>query len=287
MGPVTSEARGNIMKKRNIIALMAALCIAAALLCGCSQVGRNGGDDSGLPALVIGSDEYEPFNYMDENGEFKGIDVELAEEACRRMGYRPVFKRIIWEETNRYLEDDEVACLWGSFTMSDREDQYEWVGPYMYSRQVVAVRADSDIYRLSDLAGKRVAVQATSKPEKIFMEGTDTRIPEIKALYSFSTMDDIYSCLRKNYADAIAGHEGALSSFMSTSPDNYRMLDESLYTSELGVAFEKGKHRNMAERLNDTLNEMKNDGTTAKIVQKYGLNGDYALKGQAAADDVD
>ncbi len=59
------------------------------------------------------------------------------------------------------------------------------------------------------------------------------------------------------------------------------------HRSELGVAFEKGKHRNMAERLSDTLNEMKNDGTTAKIVQKYGLNGDYELKGQAAADDVD
>ena len=262
-------------------------CIAAVLCCGCSQDGNDAGKDDRLPELVIGSDEYEPFNYIDENGEFKGIDVELAEEACRRMGYRPVFKRIIWEEKNRYLEDEEVACLWGSFTMTDREDEYEWAGPYMYSRQVVVVRADSDIHRLSDLAGKRVAVQATSKPEKIFMEGTDARIPEIKALYSFSTMDDIYSCLRKNYADAIAGHEGALSSFMSTSPGNYRMLDESLYTSELGVAFEKGRHRNMAERLDDTLNEMKNDGTTAKIVQKYGLNGDYALKGQAAADDID
>lgn len=267
------------MKKRNILALVAA-CIAAVLCCGCTQNIISSGADSGLPILVIGSDEYEPFNYINENGEFAGIDVELAQEACKRMGYRPVFKRIVWDEKNRYLHDNEVICLWGSFTMTDREDQYEWAGPYMYSRQVVVVRADSDIRELSDLRGKRVAVQVTSKPESIFMGKMSVNVPEIEALYSFSAMDDIYSCLRKNYADAIAGHEGALSSFMKSSPENYRMLDGSIYTSQLGVAFEKGSHHDIAVRLTDTLNEMKNDGTTAKIIEKYGLNSDYALKGQ-------
>ena len=46
--------------------------------------------------------------------------------------------------------------------MSGRETKYQWAGPYMYSRQVVAVRADSDIQSLSDLAGKRIGVQATT-----------------------------------------------------------------------------------------------------------------------------
>lgn len=274
------------MRKKIIFALAAlAVAVGAVMLCGCSQGGAAAEPDEGLPELVIGSDEYEPFNYIDENGDHAGIDVELAEEACSRLGYRPVFKRLVWEKKNEVLEDGGVDCLWGSFTMTDREDQYEWAGPYMYSRQIVVVRSNSEIYRLSDLAGKRVAVQATSKPESVFLERTDPRIPEVEAIYSFSTMDEIYSCLRKKYTDAIAGHEGALSSFMMTSPQNYRMLDESLYTSELGVAFKKGTHRNIAMQLTDILNDMKNDGTTEKIVEKYGLDGGYALKGQTEADD--
>ena len=38
--------------------------------------------------------------------------------------------------------------------MDGREQLYRWVGPYMVSRQVVAVNADSSIETLADLAGK-------------------------------------------------------------------------------------------------------------------------------------
>ena len=40
---------------------------------------------------ACGSDDYEPYSYLDETGEFTGIDVDLAREACRRLGYRPEF----------------------------------------------------------------------------------------------------------------------------------------------------------------------------------------------------
>ena len=42
--------------------------------------------------LMIGCDEYKPYNYFDENGNLVGIDADLAEEACHRMGYEPVYE---------------------------------------------------------------------------------------------------------------------------------------------------------------------------------------------------
>ena len=47
--------------------------------------------------IIIGGDNYPPFNYTDENGNPAGIDVELAKEAFHRMGYKPVFVNIDWE----------------------------------------------------------------------------------------------------------------------------------------------------------------------------------------------
>ena len=41
---------------------------------------------------MIGCDEYKPYNYFDENGNLVGIDADLAEEACHRMGYEPVYE---------------------------------------------------------------------------------------------------------------------------------------------------------------------------------------------------
>lgn len=233
-----------------------------------------------LPELIIGSDDYEPYNYIDDDGNYAGVDVELAKEACRRMGYKPVFKQIVWENKDDYLASGEVDCLWGSFTMTGREDMYRWVGPYLYSRQVVVVKSSSDIYSLSDLAGKRVAVQATTKPESILLDGEDNRIPEVGAVYSFSNMDELYACLRKGYADAIAGHESALNAFVETSPGTYRELDESLYVSGLGIAFDKDDNRELIDELERTLKEMQEDGTTRQIIEKYGISPDISLEAE-------
>ena len=47
--------------------------------------------------------------------------------------------------------------------MDGRENDYQWAGPYLVSRQVIAVSAQSSIERMSDLAGKTIAVQATGQ----------------------------------------------------------------------------------------------------------------------------
>ena len=230
-----------------------------------------------LPVLIIGSDDYEPYNYVGADGTRQGVDVELATEALRRMGYTAQFRRIVWENKNEYLKDGTVDCLWGSFSMNGRENDYTWAGPYLYSRQVVVARKDSGIASLADLEGKRIAVQVTSKAAGVLIQGNDPRIPEVAAVYCFSTMDEVYACMRKNYADAIAGHENALKTMVNDAPESFVTLPEDLYVSQLGVAFQKDTHEEVAAKLAQTLGEMRADGTIAQIVQKYGLDVNAAL----------
>ena len=115
--------------------------------------------------IIIGCDMYAPYTYKNGTGEFVGVDVDFATEAFGRLGYAVQFREIVWENKQSYLDSGEVDCLWSCFTMSGREDEYTWAGPYLYSRQVAMVRADSDYTELSQLAGRRAAVQA-SRPER-------------------------------------------------------------------------------------------------------------------------
>ena len=130
------------MRMKKLRQIIAACMTGCVLLAGCGSTATEDTQQSSkLPQLVIGSDSYEPFNYINEDGEFAGVDVELAQEACRRIGYEPVFTQIVWEDKDEYLEEGSVDCLWGSFTMTGREEEYTWVGPYLNSRQVVVVHA--------------------------------------------------------------------------------------------------------------------------------------------------
>ena len=267
------------MRIKKYLSYLFLILISVGMLCGCSAPGFAQTD--ALPKLVIGSDNYRPYNYIDENSEPAGIDVELAKEACRRMGYTPVFKQINWDEKDALLEAGTVDCLWGSFSMNGREEKYLWAGPYMYSRQVVAVLKDSDIQTLSDLKNKRIAVQSSSKPEEIFSKRTNDQIPKVKNIYCLLDMDEVVSALRKDYVDACAGHAEALAELLQNIGGSYRFLEEDLIRSELGVAFSATGDSQLRDRLNETLIEMREDGTVQKILESYGLDTEKALGGIA------
>ena len=85
-------------------------------------------------------------------------------------------------------------------------------------------------------------------------------------------MDEVFAALRKNYVDAICGHESALLSFIDTAPDEYRLLDDSLFSTKLGVAFADEYDSGFVSLLEETLRGMLSDGTVAEIVEKYGLD---------------
>ena len=84
-----------MMKRiKTLVLLILTVLLVAGVLCGCAaQTGEQPGISS-LPHITIGSDTYPPFVYLDNNGDPTGIDVEIAVEAFRRMGYQAVFTTI-------------------------------------------------------------------------------------------------------------------------------------------------------------------------------------------------
>lgn len=272
------EMGRRILKKTCLIVMAAGILgTSAGVLGGCRVQKEQNKSDKEI--VKVGIDSFEPYSYLDINGEYAGIDIELAKKAFEKLGYEPEFQIIPWEDKNKYLEDGTIDCIWSCYSMTDREDKYQWAGPYLYSRQVVAVRADSDIYTLDDLEGKRIGVQATTKAENIFLHIVDSKLPDVGQVNSFSTTEEIFAVLRKGYVDAIAGHEALIGKLTNDGTGAYRMLEESPYVSEIGVAFAKGTHQDMAESLTRALIEMKNDGIVGEIVQKYGLDPEKTVWG--------
>ena len=254
--------------KRCVGLVLACLMVMGLLSCGAPQEKP----DTSLPKLLIGSDTYPPYVYMDNNGDITGLDVEIAREALRRMGYQAQFISINWERKKELVNKGDIDCIWGCFSMNGREDDYQWAGPYMVSREVVAVNEHSDIQTLSDLAGRSVAVQATTKPEEIFLVRPTDDIPEVGVVLSLEDRSVQYATLDSGYVDAIAAHEETIEQYMEDYGANFRFLEPPLLVSGIGVAFSNDDPRGLADELTKTLAEMRQDGTLFAIVSRYLAN---------------
>ena len=256
------------MKGKRVIAGILLVGILALSLTGCKNTDSSK-KETEKPVITLGSDNYPPYNYLNEDGVPTGIDVELATEAFKRMGYQVNVVQIDWEDKKELVEKGDIDCIMGCFSMEGRLDDYRWAGPYIASRQVVAVNESSDIYKLSDLEGKNLAVQSTTKPEGIFLNHTDERIPKLGNLISLGHRELIYTFLGKGYVDAVAAHEESIVQYMKDYDASFRILDEPLMLTGIGVAFAKNDDRGICEQMEQTLEEMRQDGTTLKIVGKY------------------
>lgn len=274
-GGVAGAHKG-VVSRRGFLA--GAFALAGATAFSFSGCGSPQSADANLKTIVIGSDSYPPANYLDENGEPAGFDVDISKAAFARMGYKPTFTYINWEDKNDLLASGEIDCLMGCFSMTGRESDYNWAGPYMRSRQVVAVNPSSDIETLADLEGKVVAVQVTSKPESIILNRLKEGLPQVGKVYSFADRSLLYPALSKGYVDAVAAHEVSILQYEADYDAEYRILDESLLEVGLGVAFYKEDERGIAGQLDKVFEEMLADGSMEQLISAYYDNASDYVK---------
>ena len=232
------------MKSKYMAVIPFLFAFGILLISGCSvTTQKSTSSQENMLEIIIGSDDFPPFNYSDENGEPAGIDVDIANEALGRLGYKPVFTKIVWDDKDKDLENK--------------------------SRQVVAVNKNSNIKKLSDLSGKVIAVQASTKPEDIFLDRTNLSIPLVKDVYSLENRKLLFTSLGKGYVDAIAAHETSIQQYIKDYGAKIRILDEAILTTGIGVAFPENTDSELPEKLTEIFKEMRKDGSEEKILKKY------------------
>lgn len=262
----------NGMGNQKYIAIAVLLCMVLLIFCSCGKkAAEEEVQEELLPEIVVGCNDYSPFCYIGTDGEAAGTDISLAKEAFQRMGYRARFRFIDWGERDQLLEAGEIDCLWCCFCMDGREKEYQWVGPYMYTFPIVAVKRSSSITTVEELEGKSIAVQAGSKGEEILLCAEENHLPQFKAIFSMQNRELIYSFLRKGYADALVSQEISILKYIRDydMEEEIRILDKPLKCMGLGVAFSLHDTRGLAPRLDETLREMYEDGTSEALLRTY------------------
>ncbi len=244
-----------------------------------SETGAVEGEESGNTFTVGFDQDFPPFGYVGDDGEFTGFDIEMATECAKRMGKEIKLQPIDWDAKDMELESGTIDCIWNGFTVNGREDQYTWSDPYMDNTQVVIVKKDSGIETLADLSGKIVEVQKESSAQSALEDEEHTELlASFGGFLQVAEYNTAFMDLESGAVDAIAIDIGVANFQLEGKEDDYVILEEVISSEQYAVGFLKGNEA-LRDEVQSTLLEMAEDGTFAEISDRYFGYDVCTLKG--------
>ena len=216
--------------------------------------------------LVVGVTEFEPMDYLDENGEWTGFDADMAREVGAILGVDVEFSSIDWNNKIFELDNKSIDCLWNGMTITEEiTTAASATNPYANNGQVVVVKSDvADQYQTEEsLADLTFAVEAGSAGQAaaeeaglnfITVNAQADAVMEVAAGTSDACVIDMLMAI------AMLG-EGTDYADMTYT---VTLTDE-----EYGIGCRQGS--DLVDAINDAMKQLYDDGTMMEIAEKYNL----------------
>ena len=92
--------------------------------------------------LVMGTNaEFAPFEYMDDNNEIAGYDIEIAKEIARKLGRELVIENMNFDSLIAALSSGKVDMVIAGMTVDEeRKQQVDFSDSYYKAAQVIIVK---------------------------------------------------------------------------------------------------------------------------------------------------
>ena len=252
--------------KRLGITLLILTVIVIGTGCGKSKVNDNKDE------IVIGYDNtYFPMGFLDENGEIVGFDIDLAKETFKRLGMEVKFQSIDWSMKEIELKSGNIDAIWNGYSLTEeRKEKVSYTDPYMKNDQIIVTLKDSAIKTKDDLKGKRVGTQLGSsgmealEKDKEIINSINGKQPIL-----FDTFDKVFRDLEAGRIDALVGDETLIKYYINQKgKERYKILEENFGTEDYVVAFRKDD-TSLRDKVNNTINKIKEDKSFDKIYNKW------------------
>jgi polar amino acid transport system substrate-binding protein len=259
--------------KIRILSLLLLSAVAVFMVSGC---GKKAADDKAFEqikekgVMVVGLDDaFPPMGYRSKDkNEIVGFDIDLANEAAKRLGIKAEFKPVAWDGIIFSLNKGDIDVVWNGMTITkEREEKILFSKPYMNNRQIIMVNKDSNIKTIADLKGKTVGLQLGSSSEKALNTRPEI-VKELKELKKYENNTLALMDLESKRTDAVVIDEIVGRWSMAQKPGFFVVLEEDLGKELYGVGIRK-TDGSLKEALDKVLDEIKNDEAGDKISRKW------------------
>lgn len=216
--------------------------------------------------LVVGVTDFEPMDYLDEEGNWIGFDADMATAFAESLGVKVEFVEIDWDNKILELNNKSIDCVWNGMTLTDEvTSSMDCTNAYSSNSQVVVLAADiADQYAdLDSLADLTFAVESGSAGEAAAEDNglSYTSVSsQANALMEIAAGTSDAAIIDLLMAEAMVG-EGTSYENLTTG---FVLVDE-----EYGVGFRQGS--DLVSLLNEFFEQSYENGTMTEIAAEYGI----------------
>ncbi|MDA3901422.1 MAG: ABC transporter substrate-binding protein [Spirochaetes bacterium] len=219
-------------------------------------------DDSVI--RFAGSGGYPPFNYMNNDNEVIGFDVDVAQEIANRLGKELKYVTTAWDGIIEGLRAGRYEAILGSMAITEeRKKIVDFSTPYYYSGAQIIVKKDSGISSPDQLNSSHTIGLVTGTT---FEQDAEKLGAEIK-LYEDDNQT-LIELLNGRLDAVITDRVVGLNAITKIEGGSKLTLAGSLLrTEECAIAFQKDS--TLRDEVNKVLQEMRDDGTLKAISDKW------------------
>lgn len=214
---------------------------------------------------VAGDNNHPPYEYMDENRNYKGFNVDIMNALSIELGIDIELIPMEWSDALLALEKKEVDAIQGISKTQEREKKFLFTKPTVHNSQVVFVMKETNIITgLEDLSGVRVALQEGDINHEIMMN-----VPNV-IIIPKKDQKDAMEALLNGEAEAYVGNRlTGLYYFQKYRKSHLvKIVGEPMRTSEYGPATYLG-NQDLINMLDQGLEGLKKNGIYDKIYSKW------------------
>ncbi|MBI0579265.1 transporter substrate-binding domain-containing protein [Neobacillus cucumis] len=253
------------MKKFGLFSLFLILTLFIAA-CGSKETTGEKAD-SGKVYKVGVDTTYPPFEYKDGN-DYKGIDIDLINAIAKNQGFKIELNPMDFGGIIPAMQANQLDVAIAGMSITDeRKKVVDFSTPYFDAGLTVVVKKDnSTIKSVNDLKGKTVAVKKGTTGAKYAQDNASKL--GIKVV-QFNDSPAMFQEVSNGNADALIEDYPVISYAIAQKDLGLKIVGDRLNGDQYGIAVLKGQNKDLIEKINKGLAELKKDGTYDKIVKSY------------------
>lgn len=243
---------------KKIVALM----LAVALFACCFMTGCKKNSDT----LIVGTNaEFPPFEYLNDSAEVDGFDIALMQAIGDKLGMKVKIENMEFKGLIAALKTGKINCIAAGMTVTDeRKENADFSDSYYTATQYILVPKGEKVKSMDDLKGKKIAVQEGTTGD--FIATDDVENATVKR---FKKGVDAVQELKNGRVDAVIIDSNPAQVFAKQFSDDIDLIKADFFEPEYyAIAVAKGD-KELLEKINKALKELKEDGTYDKLVKKY------------------